>query len=297
VERQVVIRALLLVALAGCLPKTYHCESSSDCGTGVCESTGFCSYADSTCSGGQRYGDLSGSYTGQCVGQVTGSDARVDTIATGDGMRDGAPDAPTAFCDTADTTLVGCWEFEGNVNDASGQNNNGTATSVSYATGKVGMAAVLTASSHIAVPDNASLFTQTGQVTVEGWINPSSLPTGTARMGIVDDDSRWGLFIYAGEIRWTTNTTNATVTLPTSQWSHVASTWDGTTAIIYVNGSVAGMMSGGGGVGAGNGNGVALGGNSPSADTLDGMIDQFRIFNMPRTAGQICHDAGKTTCP
>lgn len=292
------VRILVLVAMtAACLPKTYHCSSDSDCGaTGACRSNGFCSFLDGTCATGYRYGDLSGGFSNQCVGAE--NDGPVDTSRMIDSPIDTMPDAARPFCDTADTSLVGCWEFENNANDASGNNNNGTPTSVTYAAGHTGMAAVLTASSHIAVADSTSLATATGHITIEGWINMTALPGAGLRMGVVDNDSRYGLFIYSTNVGCTVGVSVSAATLPTpGTWTHVACTFDGTTGIIYVNGSNAGMTGGGGTLGAGNGNGTALGGNSPSADTLVGMIDQFRIFNEPRTATEICHDAGMTTCP
>jgi len=289
-----VIRLAPIAMLAGCLPKTYHCSSSSDCGTGVCEATGFCSYADTSCSTGQRYGDLSGSYTGLCVGDQ-GFDARVDTSTPGDSQRDAPIDTPAAFCDTTDATLIGCWEFENNVNDASGHNNNGVATSVTYAAGKTGQAAVLASGSHIAVADSVSL-TPT-QITIEGWIHPDALPA-SGRMGVLDGDGKYGFFMYPGQLECFVNVTvTATITFTAGTWTHVACTYDGSTGIIYIDGVQAATTAGGVALGAGSTNGIALGGNSPSADTLVGMIDQYRMFSMPRTAAQICRDAGLTTCP
>ncbi|MGE5183246.1 MAG: LamG domain-containing protein [Acidobacteriota bacterium] len=286
------MRALVLVlALAGCLPKTYHCSSNSDCGNaGACEPTGFCGYADPSCASGVRYGDLSGAYTSQCVGAETDG-------GLADGRRPDAPagDAPPAFC-APDPTLVGCWELEGNVQDASGNANDGTPTNVTYAAGRTGMAAVLDATSHIAIADSVSL-TPT-ELTIEGWIYPTSLPTGSARMGIFDNDGQYGLFIYATVLQCTVSTTvTATYTPPLATWTHVACTYDGATGHLYVNGVEVANAGGGSPLGAGNTNGAALGGNSPSADTLVGRIDEVRVFNVPRTTAQICRAAGLTTCP
>jgi hypothetical protein len=287
------VRLALLVALvAGCLPKTYHCSTSADCGaSGMCEPTGYCGYADPSCASGLRYGDLSSSYTGQCVtSEIDGGnpprDARADAI----------PDAPTPFCDPSDPTLVGCWEFENDVLDASGHNNNGVATGVAYATGMVGKAAELTAASHIAVAPSTSLTPP--QLTIEAWIYPTMLPGIGARMGILDQDGAYGLFIYPGQIDcFVSATVAATVSLPLSTWTHVACTYDGSNGIVYINGVQAAAAGGGTPLGAGNANGAALGGNSPSADTLVGRIDQYRVFSAPRTAAQICRAAGLTTCP
>lgn len=60
-----------LVASAGCLRKTeYKCTDSTQCGTsGQCEDTGFCSFPDTACDSGRKYGEFSGStYSGECVG-------------------------------------------------------------------------------------------------------------------------------------------------------------------------------------------------------------------------------------
>jgi hypothetical protein len=49
----------------------------------VCESVGYCSFPDSTCAGGRRYGDYSGKLAGQCIG--------------GDAKKDAAPDTPPGY--------------------------------------------------------------------------------------------------------------------------------------------------------------------------------------------------------
>ncbi len=72
--------ALFATALAGgvlglssCLSKPrFECANMGDCasssGPGVCEPDGFCSFMDSVCPSGRRYGDLSGPQANQCVG-------------------------------------------------------------------------------------------------------------------------------------------------------------------------------------------------------------------------------------
>ena len=50
--------ALALLCLAGCrLGDSYHCARDTQCGSGgVCEPSGYCSFADASCAGGRRYG-------------------------------------------------------------------------------------------------------------------------------------------------------------------------------------------------------------------------------------------------
>lgn len=95
------MRALLVAAVlvggsaAGCLRSTeFHCTSSADCSASgaVCEANGFCSFIDTKCAGGRRYGDLSGPVAGQCVGTSMMPDGGVDSNI------DGAPGkCPSAY--------------------------------------------------------------------------------------------------------------------------------------------------------------------------------------------------------
>ena len=82
----------LLSLAAGCLRSTtFRCATDAECGTGTCESVGFCAFADSTCTEGRRYGDHSEQYSGTCVGDVIPIDGGVDAT---DGMGDAfVPDA------------------------------------------------------------------------------------------------------------------------------------------------------------------------------------------------------------
>jgi hypothetical protein len=67
---------MLACASAGCLRATqFTCDVDGDCGAGRCEPTGFCSFEDASCSGGRRYGELSGSLAGACLTSSTDPDA------------------------------------------------------------------------------------------------------------------------------------------------------------------------------------------------------------------------------
>ena len=298
--RVVLATALVLLAFAivhatGCLRTTaFQCSDSTDCarggGPGVCEPTGFCSFDDGNCNGGRRYGELSGPFAGQCIGgEVTPDAPPFDPDAPD------APDAPMVapFCDAAgEPTLVGCWEFENTFTDASGA-NDGIGTGTSFAAGQLGMGAVLVAASHIAVADSLSLTSPS--ISIEGWINPTALPGVGTRQGIFDNEGQYGLFLQPGGLQCINVV--ATVALVPGVFTHVACTYDGTTGRLYVNGSEVAVMGGGAPLGAGDNTGSAIAGNSPANDTLVGVIDQLRIWNVARTAQQICTAAGKTVCP
>ena len=73
------MRAVLLSCLvaAGCVDvgTAFKCSSSSQCGAGHCEATGFCSFDDSGCASGRRYGELVGDgLAGLCVLEGGGGD-------------------------------------------------------------------------------------------------------------------------------------------------------------------------------------------------------------------------------
>jgi hypothetical protein len=291
--------ALLCAALAtGCLRNAaFPCSQDVDCARGgeqgVCEATGFCSFVDPACDGGRRYGELSGSLSNQCVGGGTPIDGPPgDVPVTTDGPpTDGPPVVP--FCDATDPTLAACWEFEGNLNDASGNNNNGTGTNVTFVAGQTGMGAMLASNSHIAIADTASMSPPT--LTFEGWINPSELPGSGLRMGVIDNDGSYGMFLQNGGVFCTMSAAlQVTVPIALNVFTHVACTYDGTTVTMFVNGAQVGTLGGGVALGAGGTNGSALGGNSPTGDTLVGIIDQFRVWNVARSADDICRAAGRT---
>src|SRR5687768_7942645 len=68
----VVLAASVLATISvGCSPYgggTFTCTENTQCGAGGTCSDGFCSFPDSECDSGLRYGDLSGPLSGQCVG-------------------------------------------------------------------------------------------------------------------------------------------------------------------------------------------------------------------------------------
>ena len=81
------MRALVAIALVtgGCIKQAaYQCASASQCVRdgmqGTCEPVGYCAFPDSACASGERFGNYSGGYSNQCVGDGDGGvpDARRD---------------------------------------------------------------------------------------------------------------------------------------------------------------------------------------------------------------------------
>lgn len=73
--------AAAAVPFAGCLRSTtFECTSNADCTgspPGTCEPAGYCSFPDTSCETGRRFGDHSGPVSGQCVG-AAGGDGGID---------------------------------------------------------------------------------------------------------------------------------------------------------------------------------------------------------------------------
>jgi hypothetical protein len=77
---QRVLIAAAAVFVAACSPfggGAFTCDRDDQCGaTGKC-TTGFCSFLDSSCTSGYRFGEASGSLANTCVGDTTPTDGNV----------------------------------------------------------------------------------------------------------------------------------------------------------------------------------------------------------------------------
>lgn len=216
--------------------------------------------------------------------------ASIDTTTPDESVTpDGVP--PTPFCDGTDTTLVACYEFENTTQDGSPNALHPVSANVSYVTGKSGMAVRISASSAMDVPEDSALDVQ--YITMEAWIRPSMLPA--TRSGIVDNGGQYSIYLIPTGVRC--DGFDATVTIPTNDWTHVACVID-TAHRIYINGTLANAGGGGGPLGTGGTSGMSIGMDNPpgSGQQLIGDLDQFRMFSAPRTPEQICAAAGRTSC-
>ena len=90
---------LIVVIAAGagaCLRSTvYRCSTNTECGTGgSCESVGFCSFPDTGCATGERFGDSAGPLANQCTGTS--------------GLDGGLTDSPPIDGVMIDSSTTGC---------------------------------------------------------------------------------------------------------------------------------------------------------------------------------------------
>jgi hypothetical protein len=218
-------------------------------------------------------------------------------------VSDAVPDAPidgvvpvAPFCDPTDPQLVACYEFENNLTDASSHHNSGVGAA-NYAAGKLGQAVLVGTVNGIDIADSPSF--DVIDLTIEAWISPSTIPTGSNRAGILDCEGQYGFFLHSnGDLVCTAGASvTATAQVQANRWTHVACTHDATVITIYADGNVIGTGTAGV-LPTANTTGITLGGNNPAGggSPLDGMLDQVRLFGTARSTAQICVDAGRTDC-
>src|SRR5689334_10333774 len=102
----VVCAGIAVFSAAGCHidAGTFRCSTTAECGTGAtCEPSGFCSFDDSTCTSGRRYGKLAPSGVANICTDAVVIDAGIDAAMSDGGAADGGDggvmvDAGPAAC-------------------------------------------------------------------------------------------------------------------------------------------------------------------------------------------------------
>ena len=193
--------------------------------------------------------------------------------------------------------LVSWWQAEGNANDSVDGNNGAALNGSSYATGVFGSAFSFDgANDHIRVASSANLQI-TSALTIGAWVNRQSLgtydeviskwdaipigqrsytlgmhPDGRAYLNLSTDGSDFGISVL----------TPSAVAL--GSWVHLAGTYDGAFARIYVNGALAAQAVYAGGIFSGSDDfsigGVVGGvGVHSGISFFHGRIDEAVIYN------------------
>ena len=222
------------------------------------------------------------------------------------------PDTPASTLAPAATQaqgLVAAYSFDEGagtaVGDTSGSGNAGVVSGATWAPGRFGQALTFdSAGDWVTVPDAASLDLTTG-MTLEAWVNPSLLSLW--RSVLMKEAPNY--FVYSlyvnpnasGHAEAVIGGTSAIASggpiLPLDTWSHLASTYDGSTIRLYVNGSQVASASRGGAIGTSTG-AFRIGGNSVWPDEFwSGRIDEVRIYNRALSAAEIQTDMATPVAP
>jgi hypothetical protein len=138
------------------------------------------------------------------------------------------------------------------VNDLSGFGNHGTIEGkVDWIDGKYGKGLNFDGQTYVNVPNNEPLSDLTEPMSVGLWTYPTAL--GGWR-SVVEMDATglggWKIgFHDSRAVVWTTYRVKdfiGTTPVDTDAWTHIAATWDGSEAIVYVNGEPDAPIAGGG---------------------------------------------------
>ena len=156
--------------------------------------------------------------------------------------------------------LVAAYEFSGNANDVSGNGNDGVVNGASLTTDRFGNANSAYSfdgvDDYILVADSPTLDFSSSHLSVSAWVNPAAFTRGTYERIVGRWNSSWeederefylGLdpsdtFAFSmhpdgTESLGTHVHLTSTTTLMLGEWVHVAGTWDGATARVFVNGT------------------------------------------------------------
>jgi len=183
------------------------------------------------------------------------------------------------------------------IRDASGQNNNGTASGTTWTTGKFGSALVFNGTNaQVTIPNAASLQLTTG-MTLEAWVFPTTAPTGWRAIVDMNVD---GYYIMASTDNgnrpgvggtWTDGNKNlfGTAVLPVNTWTHLAATFDSSTTRLYVNGVQVASQAQTAPLQITTAT-LQVGGDAYVGENFAGLIDEVRIYNRALSAAEVQAD-------
>ncbi len=187
--------------------------------------------------------------------------------------------------------LVSWWTGDGVLTDHVGANDGisgsqKSATPVTFDAGYVGQAFALDGGSYVQVP-NAPSLQLTSSITMEARVHSPSFGgriidkiTAGGADGYMLDTFQSKLRIIIG-----TAVVSSPTTLPLNTWVHVAGTWDGTTARVYVNGAEVASVP----AASLPNNTLALriGSDNTGATRFAGSVDEVAIYNRALSAAEI----------
>jgi hypothetical protein len=184
--------------------------------------------------------------------------------------------------------------------DATGRNQTGTLSGATWSTaGRFGKALSFNGtSSRVNIADSSSLHL-TAAMTLEAWVRPTTV-SGSWRTAILKESSSglaYALYAAndasrpAGYVRVGTADTGSTASAAISLnvWTHLATTFDGSTVRLYVNGTLVSSVARSG-TPTSSTSPLRIGGNAVWGEYFAGLIDEVRIYNRVLTAAEIQTD-------
>jgi hypothetical protein len=194
---------------------------------------------------------------------------------------------------------VGSWSFDEAsgtaVQDASGSGNHGTISGATRVAGRTGRALSFDGIDDlVTIPDSASLDLRTS-LTMEAWVRPAALGTTWRTVALKEQSTDLVYGLYAANESGMPSShvyTNAHTmlagngALAAGTWSHLATTWDGSTLRLYVNGNQVASRAVSG-TAAVSDRPLYLGGNRVWGEWFSGVIDDVRVYSRALTATEV----------
>lgn len=188
-----------------------------------------------------------------------------------------------------DARLIACYTFDGDTLDHAIHGNDAVGSAIAFVPGIDGQAVETTQASRI---DLTAPNLDTTQFTVEAWVRTAG-PIGAEQL-VFDLDSHWAIGLVEGVVQCVGGGISRSTRLVTpGVWTHIACTHDGTDSTVWIDGQAAATVTTGSYPG-GNGD-AAIAGNAPINNppaAYVGAIDRLRIWNVARTAFELCTEAG-----
>ena len=199
--------------------------------------------------------------------------------------------------------LVAAYGFEeasgARVADLSGKGHTGVIFGAARVTsGKFGSALSFDGIRNwVTVASSPSLNLTTG-LTLEAWVNPSSSSSAWRDVIMKEQPAEAIYDLYAdtgagqpggGVFMSAENIVSGGTALPANTWTHLATTYDGTNQILYVNGVQVASRAQSGAIKLSAGP-LRIGGDSIWGDYFQGLIDEVRVYNRALSASEIQAD-------
>jgi len=187
------------------------------------------------------------------------------------------------------------------VSDVSGNGNNGTNNNATWATsGKYGNALTFDGTSALVTVKNSPSLQLNTAMTLEAWVNPSMVSSVYRDVIYKGNDNYYleGTTVTGSGVPGVGGTFGAAhndvvlfgpVALTLNTWTHLAATYDGTTARLYINGTQAASQAQTGAI-ATSTKSLQIGGDSIYGQFFQGTIDEVRIYNRALSASEIQAD-------
>lgn len=203
---------------------------------------------------------------------------------------------------TPDTALSAVWHMDETsgqtVADSSGNNNNGTATGTTIVSGKYGNARSLNGTSDYIGVTNPSVPIGNSSYTMAAWIKPNAMGTygiiGWGNYGTVNQVNAFRLTSTGLTNYWWGNDLTVATSDLSGSWHYVTATFDGTTRIIYVDGTVVGSDTPTG-HNVPNSANFRIG-STNNGEYFPGAIDEVRIWNRALAAWEVAGEAQQLCC-